>query len=248
MLEPIVLIGGYGSHWKYYRTFGEALARVSGRRVFIASITSVTWLVANVTDYILLINRTHKAVLHALAETKADKVILVGHSAGGVVARAYLADRLVMPDHVAYHGYQRVSRMIALGSPLGAVEHARHVGLRHATWLDREFPGAYYAPGVQYLTVYGRLIEGKRDGNLSERQAYHNYEYLGGNGAQWGDGVVPNALSRIDGVPSVEIDGVGHSPWWGPRWYGSDEQTVRAWWEYFELGDAPAQDFGRMMV
>ncbi|MCL5994654.1 MAG: alpha/beta hydrolase [Chloroflexi bacterium] len=248
MLEPIVLIGGFGSHWKNYRHFGRVLAQVSGRRVFVVSITNVTWMVASLTDYILLINRTHKAVLHALAETGADKVILVGHSAGGVVARAYLADRLQQPYHDAYHGYRRVSRLIALGSPLGAIDNARHVGLRHASWLDREFPGAYYAPGVRYLTVYGRLIEGKRTGSLREWQAYRNYEYMTKEGAQWGDGVVPNSLSRIDGVPSLELDGVGHSPWWGSRWYGSDEQTVRMWWEYFQLGDAPALDVGRVMA
>jgi pimeloyl-ACP methyl ester carboxylesterase len=246
--EPIVLIGGYGSHWTYYRDFGRALARVSGRRVFIASINSLTWVVADLTDYILLIERTHQAVLHALAETGASKVVLVGHSAGGVVARAYLADRLVKPYHVAYHGYQRVSRLYALGSPLATAEDAPHVGLRHAAWIEREFPGAYYAPGVQYLTVYGRLIQGKRNGTQREQRAYRSYAYLCGDGEQWGDGVVPNMLSRIDGVPSIEIDGVGHSPLWGPRWYGSDDQTVRMWWEYFDLGDAPAQDFGRMVV
>jgi hypothetical protein len=114
--------------------------------------------------------------------------------------------------------------------------------------LDREFPGAFYAPQVKYLTVYGRFVEGKRDGTLSERRAYHNYEYMTGIGAQWGDGVVPNSLSRIDGVPSIEIDGVGHSALWGPRWYGSDEATIRMWWDYFQQGDAPAHDFGRVIV
>ena len=126
MNEPIVLIGGYGSHWAGYQHFARGLARVSGRRVFIADITHITWLVADVTDYILLVNKAHDAVEYALAKTGASKVALVGHSAGGIIARAYLADRLLKPDHTPRSGYQRVSHLITLGSPLGAVEDHRH--------------------------------------------------------------------------------------------------------------------------
>jgi pimeloyl-ACP methyl ester carboxylesterase len=248
MNEPVVLIGGFGSHWREYQRFGRMLAHVSGRRVFIAAITRVTWLVAGFTDYILLVDKVHAAVQHALAQTGATKAILVGHSAGGIVARAYLADRLIKLGHKPHEGHKRVMRLITLGSPLGAVHNARHIGLRQAAWIDREFPGAYFAPAVQYLNVYGKLIEGKRDGTLAERRAYRSYEFVSGLGAQWGDGVVPNSLSRIDGVPSLEVAGVGHSPWWGPRWYGSNEDTIQLWWNYFQQADAPAIDMGRVLV
>jgi pimeloyl-ACP methyl ester carboxylesterase len=248
MSEPVVLIGGYGSHWAQYREFGRMLARISGRRVFITNFTHVTWMVAGLTDYILLVTRAHQAVQHALAETGASKVILVGHSAGGIVARAYLADRLLKPSHTPYHGYRNVARVFLVGSPLAVNDNASNVGLRQAAWLHQQFPGAYFGPDVQYLCVYGRLIEGHARGTLRQRQAFNTYQLMTGEGAQWGDGVVPNAISRIDGVPSIELDGVGHSPLWGPRWYGSDEATIRLWWHYFELGDAPAQDLGRMMV
>jgi pimeloyl-ACP methyl ester carboxylesterase len=248
MNEPIVLIGGYGSHWKDYRQFGRALAQVSGRRIFIVSISRVTWLVADYTDYILLVHRTHQAVLHALEQTGVKKVMLVGHSAGGIVARAYLADHLRGSNHTPYHGFRRVARMVTLGSPLSAVEHPFNTGLRQAAWLDREFPGAFYAPDVQYLTVHGRLIEGKIAGTLAERRAYRAYQFISGEGAQWGDGVVPNSISRITGVASLELERVGHSPWWGPRWYGGDVATIRMWWDYFDQGDAPALETGRMLA
>ncbi len=248
MDEPIVLIGGLGSHWRQYQSFGRALATVSGHKVFIATIKPVTWMIARYTDYALLVNRTHQAVQFALTQSKAERVYLVGHSAGGVIARAYLADHLEEARNAPQNGHRIVSRLITLGSPLGAVEDAKHAGLRQAAWIDREFPGAYFAPSVQYLTVYGKLIEGKRAGTLAQRRAFHNYQFISGIGAQWGDGVVPNSLSKIDGVPSVELDGVGHSPWWGPRWYGSDEATVRMWWSYFEEADAPEIDAGRVLV
>jgi pimeloyl-ACP methyl ester carboxylesterase len=248
MNEPIVLIGGLGSHWRQYQSFGRALANVSGRRVFIASLHHLTWMVAHYTDYILLVNRTHDAVQYALAQTGAEKVILVGHSAGGIVARAYLADRLLKPEHTPRNGYRKVMRLITLGSPLGVAEDHSHHGLRQAAWIDREFPGAYFAPDVHYLTVYGKLVEGKPRGTWSEQVAYRNYEYISGNGDEWGDGVVPNSLSKIDGVPSIELEGVGHSPLWGERWYLSDESTIRLWWSYFEQSDAPAIDMGRALA
>ncbi len=248
MNEPIVLVGGLWSHWRQYQPFGRALARVSGRRVFIATLRPVTWVVARYTDYVLLVNKLHGAVQYALAQSGSQKVVLIGHSAGGVVARAYLADHLEKPEHVPHEGFRKVSRLITLGSPLGAVEDARHVGLRQAAWIDREFPGAYFAPSVQYLSVYGKLIEGRRFGMPAQQRAYHNYQYISGIGEQWGDGVVPNSLSKIDGVPSLELEGVAHSPWWGSRWYGSDEATIRLWWSYFEQGDAPAIDTGRVLA
>lgn len=247
MSEPVVLIGGFGSHWKHYRQFARALANVSGRRVFITSITRLTWLAGGLTGYWLLVHRAHRAVQHALEVTGADKVVLIGHSAGGVVGRGYLADKLAAGHQPACSGHRHVSRFIALGSPLRGVERPRHRGLRQAAWLDREFPGAYYAPAVQYLTVCGRRVEGKRIGLPEQRIAYRSYEYICGNGAQWGDGVVPDSVCRLEGAPHLQLEGVGHSPAWG-RWYGSDAETVRLWWHYFDVGDAPAQEMGRMVV
>ncbi len=234
--EPIVLIGGFGSHWSDYRLAARALADIAGRRVFIAGITRVTWMLAGLTDYSLLVDRAHTAVIHALKQTGARKVILVGHSAGGIVGRAYLGDRTVKPHQRSYHGYERVSRLYMVGSPLRATREAPRRGLRAAAWVDETYPGAYYAPQVKYLNVRSRHIEGKVNGALRQREAYYNYRFISGNGAQWGDGVVPLALSELDGADTLELEGVGHSPGWG-RWFFGDASTIRAWWHHFESGD-----------
>ena len=247
MNEPVVFIGGFGSNWKDYRVVTRHLARVSGRRVFIADIARPTWYWASMTSYWLLVHRANRALQHALQETGASRAILVGHSAGGLVGRALIADRLEKGHQPAFGAHKRVSRFITLGSPLRANADHQHPGLRRAAWLDREYPGAYYAPEVQYLCVAGKYIEGKAEGTPQERVAYSKYEFISGNGAQWGDGVVPLSMCWLDGVPYLEIDGMGHSPGWG-RWYLHDEVCVRQWWGYFEEGDAPAHDFGRMMV
>ena len=245
--DPIVIVGGFGSHWRDYKPGARALQRISGRRVFVANINRFTWPIANFTSYALLLDITHKAVTEALRETGATRVTLVGHSAGGAIARAYLADDLdgVEPRRAfvgavkAFHGHERVSRFIALGSPLHVIDNfeRQRKPLRYIAWVNQRFPGAYFA-NVQYLSVYGRASEGKPNGLHHERVAYQYYQYLSGFGNQWGDGVVPNALSRVDGIPSLELEGMSHSPL-ATSWYLSDEAAIRRWWHYFDVGDAP---------
>ncbi len=234
--EPIVLIGGFGSHWSDYRNAARLLSNVTGRRVFIAGITRLSWLLAGVSDYSLLVDRVHAAVQHALRRTGARKVIMIGHSAGGIVGRAYLGDRKLKPYHHAHRGYERVSHLFMVGSPLRVPKNASQRGMRAAAWVDEVYPGAYYAPQVQYVNIRGRYVEGKPNGTLRERQAYYNYRFISQNGAQWGDGVVPLSLSELEGAKTVELDGIGHSPGWG-RWFFEDAEVIRAWWQAAQTGE-----------
>ncbi len=235
--DPIVLIGGFGSHWTDYKPVARMLSHVSGRRVFITGINRLSWVVGGLVDYSLMLDRTHRAVMHALDKTGAEKVMLVGHSAGGVIGRAYLGDQAMKAHHPAHNGYQRVSRLITLGSPMRAVDGAKRPGMRQATWVDRTYPGACFS-NVQYLAVCGRLIEGKRGGSIRQRQAHDSYSWVSTQGDQWGDGVIPLSISSLDGAPAITLEGVGHSPNWG-RWYFSTLDVIRSWWHYFDLGDAP---------
>lgn len=246
-LDPIVLIGGFGSHWSDYRVAARCLANVSRRRVFIAGITRVTWMLGGLVDYSVLVDRAHIAVAHALRQTGAKKVILVGHSAGGIVGRAYLGDRTYKPRQRSYHGHERVSRLFMIGSPLKAAREAPRPGMRAAAWVDETYPGAYYDPEVKYLNVRSRRIEGKVNGTLRQREAYYNYRFISNYGEQWGDGVVPLSMSELEGAATLELEGVGHSPGWG-WWFFGDAAVIRAWWNYFELGDAPTLDRQAMLA
>jgi pimeloyl-ACP methyl ester carboxylesterase len=245
-LEPIVMIGGFGSHWTDYKPVAKILSHVSGRRVFITGINRLTWLVGSIVDYNLMLDRAHNAVTHALEQTGAQKVILVGHSAGGVVGRAYLGDKVLKTHHRAYSGHERVTRLVTLGSPLRAARDATRPGVQQAAWVDEAYPGRYY-DHIQYLTVCGKLIEGRASGSLRQRQAFNSYRWVSTQGEQWGDGTIPLSQSTIDGVPSLTLDGIGHSPNWG-RWYFSTPEVIRSWWHYFELGDAPLNVRNEMLA
>lgn len=244
MMEPVVIVGGFASSWRDYKNGAELISQISGRRVFITNIHRWTWSIASLTSYSLALELTHKAVRHAMRETGSDRVILIGHSAGGVIARAYLADNLSGLDLRksfkklvrAHAGYMHVSRLVTLGSPLRGVETQikAHRGLQHIFWVDQSYPGAYY-PHIQYLNVFGRSVFGKKEGTFAEKLAYRYYEFLSGVGEQWGDGVVPNTLSQLEGMPSLQIESMWHSPrgWW----YFNDENAIRMWWHYFDQGD-----------
>ncbi|MCX6017114.1 MAG: alpha/beta hydrolase [Chloroflexi bacterium] len=236
-LDPILLIGGFGSHWSDYKPGARMLSHVSGRRVFIVSINRLSWLVGGFVDYSLMLTRVHNAVQHALQQTGTERIMLVGHSAGGVIGRAYLGGKRMRPHQPTYSGHEHVTRLVTLGSPLRAVDGSSRPGVSHAAWVDRNYPGAFY-PKVQYLTVSGRLIEGKSNGSPRQRAAYTSYAWISTTGEQWGDGVVPLSLSTLDSTPSLVLHGIGHSPNWG-RWFFSTPAIVRSWWNYFDLGDAP---------
>lgn len=246
-VNPIVIVGGFGSSWRDYLAGARALTRISGQRVFVTDIGRLSWPVASLTSYGLLLDRTHKAVMQALRETGADSVTLIGHSAGGVVARAYLGDDLEGMETkrsfagrlAAHAGHQRVNRFFALGSPLNVAFDAyegRRKPLKDIAWANRRYPGAYF-PHVQYVSVYGKAVFGRKPGLLHERMAFDYYDFLAGRGEQWGDAVVPNALSRVEGIPSLELEGMAHSPR-AAHWYLSDDAAIRRWWHYFEQGDA----------
>lgn len=161
-------------------------------------------------------------VRQVMADTGQEKVTLVGHSSGGVMARLYLA-----PE--AFHGRvfggrERVNRLVTLGSPhtnqrIGPVRR----------WVDEHYPGAYFAPAVTYTCVAGRLIQGDRHGGWRERLAFRLYESLSGSGREWGDGLVPLPCALLPGSEQVVLDGVGHAPVRGGPWYGS-ANVVRRWW------------------
>lgn len=98
------------------------------------------------------------------AQTRAEKVILVGHSMGGVVARAYLRQ----------NGEDRVALVITLGSPHYGTALARWLGFgRNVSQLS---PDSFwlqslneYVPEVPMITAYSwhdELIAPQSSGRL----------------------------------------------------------------------------------
>lgn len=97
---PVLLLHGYGANSGYWAQLAPLLdaARISHATVDLEPMA------AGIDDYAPLVERQ---VLALLAATGADRVAIVAHSMGGLVARAWMR---------AY-GHARVARVITLGTP-----------------------------------------------------------------------------------------------------------------------------------
>lgn len=140
--------------------------------------------------YTWYLEKVRDTVKQALLETGAQQVDLVGHSAGGWLARAFLADPKyfnIIPGEdggaldlspadsagsissfdaefeVRPNPYVR--SIVTLGSPhFPAPEGtARDMTGGALTWVSKQYPGAFFSgQGVQYVCVGGRTVRGWR--------------------------------------------------------------------------------------
>src|SRR5215207_1899265 len=84
---PIVVVGRHVSWPIEYRGLTRILAELSGAEVSVVPITPLDWVLGRIRGYGQLVFQVASAVDKALLENGSDKAVLVGHSAGGRLAR-----------------------------------------------------------------------------------------------------------------------------------------------------------------
>lgn len=231
---PILIIGGFGSNWQQYIPLQQLIVAVSGRPVYIAPIALFDWLgVVASNEYTGMLGILDRAVAHTLQDTKRERLVLVGHSAGGILARIYLGDQPYGKRKLVFNGFQRVSSLVTLGTPHHATQTGRQGGLDQIAFVQKTYPGAYWR-FIHYVTIISKGIFGKKNGGPPERGAWQSYQMIMGEGAQWGDGVVPLCAGLLDGARHVILEGLRHDFRPDRPWYGQDEETVRSWWSIVE--------------
>lgn len=226
MGRPIVIIGGWLSSPGDYRGMARILASPPYRRiVYITDISRREWAAVRDPHFGSVLDILARTVDLALRETGADSIDLIGHSAGGRVARAYLG---ALPyDGVAYDGQSHVSSLTTLGTAHETYE----VWVKgFASLVNERYPGAYYSH-ITYTAVGGRSVIGRRLGTIEQMLAYRSYEVGYGNGNQVGDGIVPTHCCRLDGADNIVLEGARHAPYNAPyTWYGAPA-VVPLWWQ-----------------
>jgi len=145
------------------------------------------------------------------AEDEDAKVILIGHSAGGWLARAAIG---FLSGEV--EGIQKlidlknVAGIVTLGSPHVAPPSSVFDITRGALRITNDnFPGAYFAPSIKYLTVMGCSIKGRG-------LAFDSYLFVCGVGDEHGDGFVPCCAGHLDGAIQINLEEVGHDEYGFP--------------------------------
>jgi pimeloyl-ACP methyl ester carboxylesterase len=235
MKEAIVLIGGHNSLWPVYLKTARDLEDVSGLPAIGVPLMPWDWWTARqASDASHLLRKLEETVVWARRKLLADRFILVGHSAGGVIARLYLSEQAVWGQ--VYAGVQHVTALITLGSP-----HCSDRGTATGWYLtdeaNRLVPGTPYADRVRYRAVAGQYLQGHQDGNYLEQRAFRTYRFFAGQGDLWGDGTVPVPSARLEGAETVVLEGIAHSRKFARDWYGGSAAVIRRWWPE-RAGDA----------
>jgi pimeloyl-ACP methyl ester carboxylesterase len=228
---PVIFVGGHMSWPLGYRRLARILAAVSGSEVCVVPITPFDWALGYLRGYGQLVFEVASTVDRALLESDSNKAVLVGYSAGGILARAYVGGN---PPYGGrrYSGHRRVSHLITLGTPHNVPNKGNLAPIAEVNEL---FPGALH-PDIRYLCVVGDAIDGASSSRIRRR-----YERFVDNGWVGGDGKVPVPSTLLPGAESLVLDGVYHGRLFGGaggRWYGSDRETVERWWpEELRVGE-----------
>jgi pimeloyl-ACP methyl ester carboxylesterase len=220
---PIIIVGGHTSWPVNYQGLARILADISGSDVYIAPITPLDWAMGRVRGYGQLVFEVASTVDRALLESSSEKAVLVGHSAGGILARIYVGGD---PPYGGrrYSGHRRVSHLVTLGTPHNAPGEVRFAPITEANEL---FPGTLH-PGIRYLCVAGAAVDG-----ASSRRARRSYKRFGSDWQVKGDGKVPVQSALLSGAEPLVLDDLYHGRLYGVLgrpWYGSDRETVERWW------------------
>lgn len=235
----VLVIGGFLTAPSLYHGLRGRLLDRGAAAVEIASIWTPDWLLATWRGLGPIVTRASRALLAAAAgaatspRSRGAPLLVVGHSAGGIVARL-----LTSPEPFAgrpCRGASRIGAIVTLGTP-HVVDHDGPVGRavlpEAVAFLDRVAPGAAFAPRVGYVAVGARGFVGRRDDGLRARLAWAAYRAVlpdPGLDVVDGDGIVPLAATRLPGAREVVLDGIAHSPFGSRPWYGSAE-AVDVWW------------------
>jgi len=190
--------------------------------------------------YLKKVDEAVSAALLELGDEAIDaELILVGHSIGGWIARAWLSEWSESSIR------NKVTTLITLGSPHQSppsnsffVKFDQTRGLLNH--INLNYPGAHES-NVSYYSVIGNKVAG--DLNLFYPEsllAYFSYIFLAGDGKVAGDGIIPIETSTLTGATDVVIEGIRHSNFVPTiaesiklpvQWYGSDD-AVNKWLRY----------------
>jgi len=215
-------------------------------------------------SYQWYIRRLKETVNEAYEKSGGQKVLLLGHSAGGWLCRASMGDGL-WEDNV--RASDRICGLVTIGAiHYPPEDNSKCVTRGILTFLDQNYPGAFLeSEGIKYVSVGSDAITGSQSKDVStaadklyatrgegssSRVAFTSYEAVCGKGDVTGDGVVPLEWSLLDNTKKITLKDVFHSinvagtttP--TDRWYGS-ENVIDTWLPQAleEVGVLPKKGF-----
>ncbi|KAM5554353.1 hypothetical protein ABKV19_022628 [Rosa sericea] len=224
--RPAVLLPGLGNNSADYKKL-ESTLRGYGVSTVVAKVARIDWLrnaaglvdpnywrgtlsPRPVLDWYL--KRVDEAVKEAKELTQGGPLSLVGHSAGGWLARLYMEE----------YGKSDISLLLTLGTPHQYLQGARLFGNSSGS-VDSAIPIESLEPSSEVAVINDVSTSTSTTPTLRARFVGQGYKQVCGQADVWGDGVVPEVSAHLEGALNISIDGVYHSP------VGSDD-ILRPWY------------------
>ena len=231
----VVIVGGFLTSPLLYRPFRRRLLARGATDVRICSLWTPEWLLAATgVGFGPLMRRAGTTIARAYREGDGQALLVVGHSAGGILARLAMSPQ-PFEGRLAAVG-PAVGALVTLGTPHHLAESGRRVlrvGWRAQRVLEAGVRDGSGDPPVGYLTVSSDAVRGGGLGDRDVRQlvAGWSYRIQAGDKARRGvgDGLVPEAITHLDGARHICLPDARHGPMWGEAWYGEDA-ALDTWW------------------
>ena len=179
-MPPVLLLHGYGCNSGYWSHLTPLL---DAGHISHASLDLEPILCA-IDDYVPLVAR---AVASLCSKTNASKVIIVAHSMGGLVARAYMRE----------HGCACTAHVFTLGTPHHGTSLANLGVGRNAVQMRRTH-GSADAPESAWLRELAAAENAEMRALITSMYTHHD------------NIVAPQTSSVLSGARSIEFGGIGH--------------------------------------
>ncbi len=174
---PVLLLHGYGCNSGYWNAL---TARLCAQRISYATL-DLAPITGDIDGYV---PQVEAAVDALCARTGAPQVVIVAHSMGGLVARAWLRA----------HGPARVARVITLGTPHHGTCLASFGMGKNAAQMRRSADGAESA----WLRALAAGETAATRALITSLYSHH-------------DNIIsPQTSSHLEGARNIEFGGVGH--------------------------------------
>ena len=234
MSLPTVILPGYFASAREYSSLEESLQKLGFPTVTVPLRQRDWFPTLGGRSMVPILSKLNQTIKQQLEKYNTTKVNLIGHSAGGWIARIYLGEkpytihRDVLDSAVGlWNSRLQIASLITLGTPHLTQERWTK---RNLDFVNINYPGAFYQD-VRYVCVAGKAIYGKR--RPGSWLAYNSYELTCGQGNCWGDGITPISAAHLAGATNLTLEDVLHSPRREGLWYGSPE-PMDAWVQYLE--------------
>lgn len=176
---PLLLLHGYGCNSGYWAHLMPLLhaARISHAALDLEPVLGA------IDDYVPMVER---AVESLCTKTNAQKVIVVAHSMGGLVARAYMRE----------HGTGRIMHVFTMGTPHHGTSLANKGVGRNAAQMRRDDGGD--APESAWLKALAASERPETRALITSFYTHHD------------NIVAPQTSSHLPGARNIAFGGVGH--------------------------------------